>query len=499
MIPLSRRRFMAGAAGAALAAAVRPAFSGVLAEADITRLQVGTRQLEVNGRAATVFEIRQPGGVHGLFTEAGRDFAVRLSNDLAEPTLVHWHGLTPPWRQDGVPDIAQDALAPGEAYDYHFVNNRAGTHWMHSHVGLQEQELLAAPLIVRDPAERGLDEQEVVILLHDFSFKPALEILADLKSEGHGGKSETGMGDKSNMGSMGSMGSMMSGMAKGAMGLTKQGAMPGMEMDINDIEYDAYLANDRTLDDPEVVAVEGNGQVRLRIINGATSTNFTIDLGELQGELIAVDGNPVRPVHGSRFPIGVAQRADIRLVVPAGGRAYPVLALREGAPERTGIILRPKGAGVAKLASMGMETGPVLDLAFERGLRALAPISGRPADRQIALDLTGSMQGYAWGLAVDGEDGAKIRVDRGERVEIVMRNRTMMSHPMHLHGHHFQIVGIGGQRISGALRDTVLVPPMTQVTVAFDADNAGRWAFHCHNLYHAAVGMFTTVEYENVA
>ena len=147
MIPPSRRRFRAGAAGAALAAAVRPAFSGVLAEADITRLQVGTRQLEVNGRAATVFEIRQPGGVHGLFTEAGRDFAVRLSNDLAEPTLVHWHGLTPPWRQDGVPDIAQDALAPGEAYDYHFVNNRAGTHWMHSHVGLQEQELLAAPLI----------------------------------------------------------------------------------------------------------------------------------------------------------------------------------------------------------------------------------------------------------------------------------------------------------------------------------------------------------------
>jgi len=495
MIPLSRRRFMAGAAGAALAAAVRPAFSGV----DVTRLQVATRQLEVNGKAATVFEIRQPGGVHGLFTEAGSDFAVRLENDLAEPTLVHWHGLTPPWRQDGVPDISQDALNPGASYDYRFVNNRAGTHWMHSHVGLQEQELLAAPLIVRDPAERGLDEQEVVILLHDFSFKPADEIMAGLKGEGHGGESGTGMGDMSSMSSMGDMSSMMSGMAKGTMESAAQGAMPGMEMDINDVEYDAYLANDRTLDDPEVVAVEGNGQVRLRIINGATSTNFTIDLGELQGELIAVDGNPVRPVRGSRFPIGIAQRADIRLVIPAGGRAYPVLVLREGAMERTGIILRPKGAGVAKLASMGTETGPVLDLGFERGLRALAPISERPADRRVALDLTGKMTGYAWGLAVDGEDGAKIPVKRGERVEMVMRNRTMMSHPMHLHGHHFQVVGIGGQRLDGALRDTVLVPPMTQVTVAFDADNAGRWAFHCHNLYHAAVGMFTTVEYENVA
>ena len=203
-------------------------------------------------------------------------------------------------------------------------------------------------------------------------------------------------------------------------------------------------------------------------------------------------------MRGSRFPIAVAQRADIRLVIPAGGRAYPVLVLREGAMERTGIILRPKGAGVAKLASMGMEMSPVLDLAFERGLRAVAPISERPADRRVALDLTGKMMGYAWGLAVDGEDGATIPVKRGERVEMVMRNRTMMSHPMHLHGHHFQVVGIGGQRLEGALRDTVLVPPMTQVTVAFDADNAGRWAFHCHNLYHMAVGMFTTVEYDNV-
>ena len=482
MIPLSRRRFMAGSAGAVLAAAARPAFSGVLTDADLTRFLVGTRQIEVNGKAATVYDLRQSNGVQGLFTELGSEFAVRLENNLTETTLVHWHGLTPPWRQDGVPDVSQDALNAGETYDYHFVHNRSGTHWMHSHVGLQEQELLAAPLIVRDPAERGLDEQEVVILLHDFSFTPAVQILADLKSESGGGAS----------------GSDMVTMSSDTIGSAEQGAMPGMEADINDIEYDAYLANDRTLDDPEVVAVEGNGQVRLRIINGSTSTNFTIDLGELQGELIAVDGNDIQPVRGSRFPISVAQRADIRLVVPAGGKAHPVLMLREGAPERTGIILRPKGASVARIASVGTETNPVLDLGFERGLRALKPFSTQQADSSIALDLTGVMASYAWGLAVNGEDDAKIRVKRGERVEMVMRNRTMMSHPMHLHGHHFQVVEIGGERISGALRDTVLIPGMSQVTVAFDADNAGNWAFHCHNLYHAAVGMFTTLEYDNV-
>ena len=89
-------------------------------------------------------------------------------------------------------------------------------------------------------------------------------------------------------------------------------------------------------------------------------------------------------------------------------------------------------------------------------------------------------------------------VAAGERVEIVMPNRTMMSHPMHLHGHVFQVVGIDGRRFSGAMRDTVLVPPRTTVTVAFDADNPGRWAFHCHNLYHLEAGMMTTLRYTNI-
>jgi FtsP/CotA-like multicopper oxidase with cupredoxin domain len=79
-----------------------------------------------------------------------------------------------------------------------------------------------------------------------------------------------------------------------------------------------------------------------------------------------------------------------------------------------------------------------------------------------------------------------------------MTNRTMMSHPMHLHGHVFQVVAINGKRLSGALRDTVLVPAMTSVTIAFDADNPGRWAFHCHNLYHMESGMMTTLQYEGV-
>jgi FtsP/CotA-like multicopper oxidase with cupredoxin domain len=76
-----------------------------------------------------------------------------------------------------------------------------------------------------------------------------------------------------------------------------------------------------------------------------------------------------------------------------------------------------------------------------------------------------------------------------------MRNTTMMSHPMHLHGPSFQVTEINGQSFAGAMRDTVLVTPRTTVKVVFDADNPGLWAFHCHNLYHMEAGMFTTLVY----
>jgi FtsP/CotA-like multicopper oxidase with cupredoxin domain len=232
--------------------------------------------------------------------------------------------------------------------------------------------------------------------------------------------------------------------------------------------------------------------VRLRIINGATATAFTVDLGSLSGELIAVDGQRVVPVQGRQFPLSMGQRVDIRLALPKEGGAFPILALREGAPERTGIILATEGAGVSRLPPSGDVAGPVLDLRLETKLEATKPLSSRPADRSFMVHLTGNMAGYSWGMA-----GEPIRVRKGERVEIEMMNMSMMAHPMHLHGHHVQVTGIGGMAISGAVRDTVLVPPMQTVRFAFDADNpATQWAFHCHHLYHMASGMMTTISYE---
>ena len=86
-------------------------------------------------------------------------------------------------------------------------------------------------------------------------------------------------------------------------------------------------------------------------------------------------------------------------------------------------------------------------------------------------------------------------IANGERVELILVNQTGMPHPMHLHGHEFQVVEINGKRLSGAVRDTVVVPPGQRVVVAFDANNPGWWAFHCHLLYHLDAGMFTTFRY----
>ncbi len=268
--------------------------------------------------------------------------------------------------------------------------------------------------------------------------------------------------------------------------------------DLNDVDYDAFLANGRTPDAPEVVRTEPGARVRLRLINGSASSNCTVDLGPVAGELLTVDGEPVEPVRGSRFPIEVAQRIDVLLTMPRTG-AVPVFAHIEGSTLRAAIVLATKGAAVKKVARAAPAKGPRVTLDLEKRLRAKSPLTARPADRRVTVDLTGTMQGYVWNMGVDGLPGLPVSARKGDRVEVEMRNFTPMAHPMHLHGHVFQVVAIDGKRFGGAMRDSVLVPPKSRVTFAFDATNPGMWAFHCHNLYHLAAGMFSTMVYRDIS
>jgi len=109
-------------------------------------------------------------------------------------------------------------------------------------------------------------------------------------------------------------------------------------MDLNDVHYDAFLANDRPLADPQIVRVQRGGHIRLRVINSASSSQFWLDLGELVGRVVATDGHPVHAVAGNRFPLAMAQRLDILIDLPRAG-AFPILARLEGDGRQTGIVL----------------------------------------------------------------------------------------------------------------------------------------------------------------
>lgn len=458
-----------------------------LAAENAIALDVVTRTIDVNGKAAKVFGLTGPGGKPGLQLTEGLSYSVNVNNTLAEETSIHWHGLLPQWEMDGVPGMPMPPIAAGSSRLFTLPSGKTGTHWMHAH-SLQEQALLAAPLVVLPKDAASPDEQQVVILLHDFSFKTPEELLQGLKTGG-------GM---AGMNMQGMDHSKMKGMAMQVMDHSKMLGMPmkGMDgmtgMDLNDIEYDAYLANDRTLNDPEIVQVEKGGKVLLRIINGATATGFSIDAGSLGGKVVAVDGRDVVPVKLNPFPLGMGQRVDILVDIPKKSGAFPILALREGAKQRTGIILATAGANIKKVAVEGAEDGPVLSVMPEHMLRATSPLSTVPPSRKFTVALTGNMQGYEWQISPDQALAAK----QGERIAIEMQNQSMMTHPMHLHGHHFQIVNVDGMEMAGALRDTVLVPPMSSVTFVFDANNPGKgWAFHCHHLYHMVTGMMTFVPY----
>jgi FtsP/CotA-like multicopper oxidase with cupredoxin domain len=488
---LTRRQILAS--GIAMGSAISFVPTGRAAAATESRaaalrLTAGTRILAVNGKPAPVFGLIGPDGKPGITLSPGERFHVDLVNQADTSTLVHWHGQLPPWKQDGFPWPQTPPLPAGEtrSYDYAPI---AGTYWMHSHVGMQEQSLMTAPLIVHNAEDTRADRQEVVLMLHDFSFQTPDELLAGL-TKSNGGQSampKAGMSEMK-MGSA-SMGSMSS----GTMGAMNMG--PGTAMDLNDVDFDAFLANDRTLADPEVIRIEPGGRVRLRLINGASSTQFWIDLGTLAGTVVAVDGHPVRPVRGSRLPLAMAQRLDVLIDIPGNG-SYPIVAQVEGKRTRTGIVLAAPGAPVSRLGAEAGEIAPPVDLSLERRLAAVTPLAPRVPDVTHRVILAGSMAPYAWSM--NGEywpNVTPLMIAHGQRVAIEMVNHSMMAHPMHLHGHAFQVVAVNGVPLAGAVRDTVLVPPMNTVTIAFDADNPGRWAFHCHNLYHVMTGMMTEVRY----
>ena len=485
----TRRGLLASAAAMTAARLLHPSLA--MAAPAPALLTAARRTIEVNGRPASVFSLTSGNGAAGVALDEGQRFALTLDNRAGEPTIVHWHGQTPPPDQDGVTDTGYaQPVADGTTQVYDFVA-RPGTHWMHSHHGLQEQNLFAAPLIVRSREDVSADHQEVVVLLHDFSFRTPEEILAGLT--GSGGQAMAGMAGH-DMAGHGMMGADMPAHDMAGMGA---GMMAGM--DLNDVEYDAYLANDRTLDDPEVVRTEAGRQgpaadhQRRHAPPPSGSTSAALGhagRGRRQSGRAWSRGRPSRSPRASgstswsRFPPAVSCRSWR----PTRGRpaAY---RHRPGGARRVGVADRRRGAEPAGPVDLSLEAPP------RRDCTARCP-RGRQIVHRIAL--TGAMMPYAW--AIDGRTSAgpvtlqgPVRRTRSDpsREPVDDGAPDAPSRPSFPGG-----CASTAMALAGAVRDTVLVPPMSSVAVAFDADNPGRWLFHCHNLYHMATGMMAEIAYE---
>ena len=460
-------------------------------------LEIATAPITVLGQTVVRGCIRQLNGQRGYTTSRDKGINLELINQLPVPTTVHWHGLILNNAMDGVPFVTQPPIPPGQRQRIHYQLVQNGTFWMHSHYGLQTQNYVAEPFVILDEEQERWADRTITVMLRDFSFTPASEILNNVVAGERGGG--TAMAKSLADFDWHQRRKLLTqqwDQAKQRFGWTLE---EGVLMMAPDVIYDALLANERSLDAPEIIDVEPGETVAIRWIAGSAFMSFFLDLGDLEGELLRTDANPVEPISGSVFQLALAQRLTLRIKVPEEPGVFPLLALGERSNLRCGVVMRsnPK-LSVPDLAPQTKQWTGSLDFNQDKQLRAQNPLAPHAVDNTIPIVLTGPAPKYTWGL---NDRFYPYRdpywVEEGQRVEMVFSNPTPMGHPMHLHGHEFQILEIDGEPLAGAKRDTVYVPKGGTCRIAFDANNPGIWAFHCHITYHHVRGMFNVVAYRS--
>ncbi|MFF0609845.1 multicopper oxidase family protein [Nocardia tengchongensis] len=407
----------------------------------------------------------------------GEVLRAEFSNALPAPTTVHWHGIALRNDMDGVPDVTQPQIAPGSAFRYEFTAPDPGTYFFHPHVGVQLDRGLYAPLIVEDPADgRDYDVEAIVVLddwLDGVNGRDPDQELRQLRDKGMAGM---------NMGG--------SGMNHGGMSMSADPNQP-LGSDTGDVTYPYFLINGRLGTDPTVFSARPGQRMRLRIINAAADTAFRLALGGHQLRVTHTDGFPVRPITTASLLIGMGERYDAIVDLAAG--VFPLVAAAEGKNGRAFALVRT-GGGVAPAAAAQPAELAVAPLTADR-LSSADPVRlpARTPDQILDVTLGSDMKNYRW--TINGKaypDHAMLNVSQGQRIRLRFRNRSMMFHPMHLHGHTYQVVNRDG---TGPRKDTSIVTPMQTVEVDFDADNPGQWMLHCHNAYHGEAGMMSILSY----
>lgn len=400
----------------------------------------------------------------------GQFFEALLENDLDEATTIHWHGLRVPNAMDGVPDLTQDPVGPGEVFRYAFTPPDAGTFWYHPHQRSFEQvgRGLYGPLIVEEDNPLPVD-RDIVWMLDDWRIDDREEI-----SGGFGSRHDA----------------MMAGRIGNTITINGMPAQP--------------------------LTAQPNERIRLRLVNAANARIFGLDFADLDPIIIALDGQPVEP-HRPSGPLhlGPAMRADliVDMVQPSGvrhvirdvfyeGLEYSLNEfICEGEPIRRAPVEPPARLAENPIPEPDLSVAARHQIRFGGGMMGMMGGGDRGSDMMSGrMDGSATMARGIRGWTVNGISATGhihdpiITANRGQTLVLEMSNATAWWHPIHLHGHSFRVLSRNGRPTRfREWQDTVLMAPEERVEIAFVADNPGDWMFHCHVLEHQAAGMMATI------
>lgn len=548
---LSRRSFVTGVAAGGTVLGMgyggRPARAAqpISAQRQLTgkrfELELESRDVNFTGRvrSATVVDGSLPGPI--LRWREGDTVRLRVTNRLAVDSSIHWHGIIVPTAMDGVPGLSFAGIRPGDSFEYEFTVRQSGTYWYHSHTVFQEPTGMYGPLII-DPLEPDpfTYDRDYVVMLSDWSDDRPEQIYARLKKLSHYYNfqqrtiADVGRDVRE------------TGLAATWRQRAMWNRMRMSDTDISDVTGYAYtfLMNGQTPEQGWTGLFNPGEKIRLRFINAAAMTFFDVRIPGVKMTVVAADGQNIRPVTVDEFRIGVAETYDV--IVEPGDGAHTIFAQSiDRSGFASGALTTDAGLAAAvptmdsppvlTHADMGMrhvgehaghdmgpgvshpqtEYGPNVDMRAEMpmyrlhdpgiglrdngrrvltyaDLRNLNPTAdARPPDRAIELHLTGNMSRYMWSInGVKFTDAKPLELQYGERVRITLVNDTMMHHPMHLHGLWSELET--GDNAYLPRKHTVIVPPGSKISYCVSADSRGRWAFHCHLVYHM-LGMFREV------
>ncbi|MGG3871019.1 multicopper oxidase family protein [Brevibacillus laterosporus] len=421
--------------------------------------------------------------------KVGDTVKINLKNELEEPVSIHWHGYPVPNDMDGIPGVTQDAVVPGKMFTYQFKATVPGTYWYHSHQDSVNQldKGLYGSLIVEGPKDSY--DRDYTLVLDEWMSSGSRDMETNTSDSSQSNKSMQGM-DHSKMNMKGMDHSQMS--------------MSGMK-DHDMSMYDLYTINGKTGDAIDKLVVKEGEKVRIRLINAGYLTH-TMHLHGHEFKVVASDGQSVNSpavITDQGIAIAPGERYDIEFTANNPGSWLLEEHGREDRVKNMRVVISYEGSTLQTDSSNASEQLPQFNL-LKYGKQVDTKFSlNQSFDQDVQLNLNTEMKDGEMVYTINGKvfpNTDSIKVDKGEKVKVTFVNQSKTDdHPMHLHGHFFQVLNKNGQPLDGApvIKDTLNVKPGEEYVVAFEADNPGDWMFHCHDLHHASAGMVTEVMYND--